>query len=79
MVELAGKKDGKNVLALRADIDGLPIREETDLEFKSKNGNMHACGHDGHIAMMLVSLKYLNLNNLDNHQIHTKVRWFLGS
>ena len=62
LVELAGKKDGKNVLALRADIDGLPIREETDLEFKSKNGNMHACGHDGHIAMMLVSLKYLNLN-----------------
>ena len=47
---------------MRADIDGLPIREETDLEFKSKNGNMHACDHDGHIAMMLVSLKYLNLN-----------------
>ena len=62
LVELAGKKDGKNVLALRADIDGLPIKEETDLEFKSKNGNMHACGHDGHTAMMLVSLKYLNLN-----------------
>ena len=59
---MAGKKDGKNVLALRADIDGLPIKEETDLEFKSKNGNMHACGHDGHTAMMLVSLKYLNLN-----------------
>ena len=34
LVELTGKKIGKNVLALRADIDGLPIKEETDLEFK---------------------------------------------
>ena len=54
IVTLNGEKQGNNILGLRADIDGLPIKEETDLEFKSNNGNMHACGHDGHVAMMLV-------------------------
>ena len=60
IVELNGEKQGNNILGLRADIDGLPIKEETDLEFKSDNGNMHACGHDGHVAMMLVFLKHIN-------------------
>ena len=60
IVALNGEKKGNNILGLRADIDGLPIKEETDLEFKSYNGNMHACGHDGHVAMMLVSLKNIN-------------------
>ncbi|NLJ94369.1 MAG: amidohydrolase [Clostridiaceae bacterium] len=41
-------------IAFRADFDALPIEEETDLPFKSKNvGVMHACGHDGHTAMLM--------------------------
>jgi amidohydrolase len=48
-------------LALRADIDALPIQEETGLEFASQNsGVMHACGHDGHTAMMLATLNALH-------------------
>ena len=57
---LKGKNPGKTI-ALRADIDGLPIIEEADVDFKSKNhGVMHACGHDTHIAMLLGAVKYLS-------------------
>lgn len=46
-------------LAIRADCDGLPIREETGLPFASQNGNMHACGHDAHTAIALGAVKLL--------------------
>lgn len=54
VVTITGEKPGKTI-ALRADFDALPIHEETDVPFKSKNeGIMHACGHDGHTAYLLV-------------------------
>ena len=54
IVTIKGGKPGKTI-GLRADFDALPIIEETDVPFKSKNeGVMHACGHDGHTAYLLV-------------------------
>lgn len=54
IVTIEGKKPGKTI-GLRADFDALPIHEETELSFQSQNeGVMHACGHDGHTAYMLV-------------------------
>ena len=49
-------------LAIRADCDGLPIKEETGLPYASQNGNMHACGHDAHTAIALGAAKLLTEN-----------------
>jgi len=54
IVTIRGARPGKTI-GLRADFDALPIAEETDVPFKSKNkGVMHACGHDGHTAYLLI-------------------------
>ncbi len=60
MARLIGTRPGK-VLAIRADIDALPIQEENRVSYASKNpGVMHACGHDGHTAILLGSAKILS-------------------
>jgi amidohydrolase len=60
VARLVGAKPGRT-LAIRADMDALPIEEETDFEFVSRNpGTMHACGHDGHTAMLLGTVKILS-------------------
>lgn len=51
---------GDKIIALRADMDALPVEEKTDVPFKSKiKGQMHACGHDSHTGIMLAVAKYL--------------------
>lgn len=57
----------KESIAFRSDIDGLSIKEDTDLSFKSEiEGYMHACGHDGHMAILLGFAEYIyNLKQLN--------------
>lgn len=60
VVALLKKGTSTKRVALRADIDALPIDESTNLNYKSKSdGIMHACGHDGHLTMLLFAAKYL--------------------
>jgi amidohydrolase len=69
---LRGNYSGKTI-ALRTDMDALPLDEETGLPFSSKNkGVMHACGHDGHLAMMLVAAKLLSKNK---EKLHGNVKF----
>ncbi|MBA3649482.1 MAG: amidohydrolase [Chitinophagales bacterium] len=58
---IKGRNPGKKTIALRADMDALPITEKNEVEYKSQhNGIMHACGHDVHSASLLGTAKILN-------------------
>ncbi|WP_422361355.1 M20 metallopeptidase family protein [Reichenbachiella sp.] len=58
---IEGKNPAKKVIALRADMDALPIVEDSDKPYKSKNeGVMHACGHDVHTSSLLTTVNILN-------------------
>jgi amidohydrolase len=57
---IRGRKPGAKAIGMRADMDALPIEEATTVAYKSTvPGKMHACGHDGHTAMLLGAAKYL--------------------
>ena len=61
IAEIKGLNPGKKTIALRADMDALPITEANDVPYKSKNaGIMHACGHDAHTSSLLGTAKILN-------------------
>ncbi|SFI45636.1 M20 aminoacylase family protein [Jannaschia pohangensis] len=58
---IKGRTDSGKVIGLRADMDALPIHEQTGKPYASRTANaMHACGHDGHTAMLLGAAKYLS-------------------
>lgn len=59
VVTVGNPSKGRGAFLLRADMDALPLREETDLPYACKHGNMHACGHDMHTAMLLGAAKLL--------------------
>ncbi len=57
----SGSEQHAPVLAIRADMDGLPVQELNEVPYRSLHaGKMHACGHDGHVAIALGTAKYLN-------------------
>jgi amidohydrolase len=72
VAEIKGKNPGKKTIALRADMDALPIVEANDVPYKSKNpGVMHACGHDVHTSSLLGTAKILEAVK---HQFEGTVR-----
>ena len=68
---LSKGNNGSRAIGLRADMDALDIQEENDLDYRSViPGKMHACGHDGHVAMLLGAAKFLASSNSFNGTVH---------
>ncbi len=65
IVAHAGGKTPGKVFLIRADMDALPIQEETNFDFASKNNKMHACGHDMHTAMLLEAARLLKAHETE--------------
>ena len=66
LVAQIGNKADVPTLAIRADMDALPVQEQTELPYKSKiDGAMHACGHDSHTAILLTVAKILKASECD--------------
>ncbi len=71
VVGVIRKGNGAMSIGLRADMDALPIHEETGLAYASKTpGVMHACGHDGHTTMLLGAARYLAQHGQFNGTVH---------
>lgn len=65
------KQDSGRAIGLRADMDALPMSEQTGLSYASRNkGQMHACGHDGHTTMLLAVAEYLNKARAFDGAVH---------
>lgn len=73
--ELGGVRPGPTLL-LRADMDALPMKEESGLEFASSNGAAHACGHDLHTTMLLGAVRLLKARE---HKLRGKIRLMFQS
>jgi amidohydrolase len=73
LARLVGKHPGRTI-ALRADMDALPVEEENDVPYRSRTpGVMHACGHDGHVAMLLGAVRVLAARRA---RLHGEIRFF---
>lgn len=66
VANINGAKDGEQrTVLLRADMDALPVREQSGLPFASENGCMHACGHDMHASMLLGAARLIQMHRGD--------------